>query len=103
MVTFNWRRRASEPLVTTSSHQQILQRETADIAEEEEHAVLEAGSTGHQQEEGLQPPERDNPSLHHLPCNSQDESTSQSGATASNPGLSMAYNESKDVVCGICM
>ncbi|KAI5095017.1 makorin, ring finger protein, 4, partial [Silurus meridionalis] len=67
MVTFNWRRRASEPLVTTSSHQQISQRETADIAEEEEHAVLEAGSTGHQQ------------------------------------GLFMAYNESKDVVCGICM
>ncbi|KAF7695329.1 hypothetical protein HF521_007052 [Silurus meridionalis] len=104
MVTFNWRRRASEPLVTTSSHQQISQRETADIAEEEEHAVLEAGSTGHQQEEGLQPLERDNPSLHHLPCSSQDESTSQeSGATASNPGLFMAYNESKDVVCGICM
>lgn len=40
----SWRRRGSEPLVTSLSYQQTSQRPTTDIAEEEEHAVLEAGS-----------------------------------------------------------
>ncbi|MCJ8734972.1 hypothetical protein PDJAM_G00241400 [Pangasius djambal] len=110
---YSWRRRGSEPLVTSLSYQQTSQRSTTDIAEEEEHAVLEAGSILHQQEEGLQP---------QVPCSSTDESTAnaasdvqektdqqgvhlqESGATASvDQGQSEAYNQSKDVFCGICM
>lgn len=45
---YSWRRRGSEPL-TGLNHQHALQRPTTDIAEEEEHAVLEAGSISHQQ------------------------------------------------------
>lgn len=47
---YSWRRRrGSEPLVTSLSFQQTSQHPTTDIAEEEEHAVLEAGSILHQQ------------------------------------------------------
>ncbi|MCI4380853.1 hypothetical protein PGIGA_G00244730 [Pangasianodon gigas] len=119
---YSWRRRGSEPLVTSLNYQQSSQRPTTDIAEEEEHAVLEAGSILHQQEEGLRP---------QVPCNSTDESTAnaasdvqektdsktdqqgvhlqesggpETGATASvDQGQSEAYNQSKDVFCGICM
>lgn len=45
---YSWRRRGSEPL-TGLNPQHASQRPTTDIAEEEEHAVLEAGSTSHQQ------------------------------------------------------
>lgn len=124
---YSWRRRrGSEPLVTSLSFQQTSQHPTTDIAEEEEHAVLEAGSILHQQEEGLQPQESHDQGLYHLPCNSADKSTVnaasnvqektdpktnqqesgglESGATASvDHGLSEAYNQSKDVFCGICM
>lgn len=44
-----WRRRGSEPLVTSLSFQQASQHPTTDIVEEEEHAALEAGSILHQQ------------------------------------------------------
>ncbi|XP_060787974.1 makorin, ring finger protein, 4 isoform X2 [Neoarius graeffei] len=130
---YNWRR-ASEPLVTSLSYQQTSQRPTTGIAEEEEHAVLEAGSILPQQEEGLQPQESDGLGPR-LPCNSADEATVnaasdeatvnaasdvqektdsktdqqgvpllESGATASvAQGQSEAYNQSKDVFCGICM
>ncbi|KAK3539928.1 hypothetical protein QTP70_019575 [Hemibagrus guttatus] len=118
---YSWRRRGSEPL-TGLNHQQTSQHPTTDIAEEEEHAVLEAGSRSHQQEKGLQPQESDDLVSHHLPCDVADEAAAnaasdgqekadsktdqqqESGATASvDQGQSEAYNQSKDVFCGICM
>ncbi|XP_058245817.1 makorin, ring finger protein, 4 isoform X2 [Hemibagrus wyckioides] len=116
---YSWRRRGSEPL-TGLNHQHASQRPTTDIAEEEEHAVLEAGSISHQQEKGSQQQESDDLGSHHLPCNVADEAAAnvasdglekadsadqqESGATASvDQGQSEAYNQSKDVVCGICM
>lgn len=46
---YSWRRRGSEPLIMGLSYQHTSQRPTTDIAEEEENAVLEAGSILHQQ------------------------------------------------------
>ncbi|KAK2841088.1 hypothetical protein Q7C36_012667 [Tachysurus vachellii] len=118
---YSWRRRGSEPLILGLSYQHTSQRPTTDIAEEEENAVSEAGSILHQQEKGLQPQESADLSSHRLPCNIADDPASkaasegqertdsktdkqESGATASvDQGQSESYNQSKDVICGICM
>ncbi|XP_027023295.1 makorin, ring finger protein, 4 isoform X2 [Tachysurus fulvidraco] len=118
---YSWRRRGSEPLIMGLSYQHASQRPTTDIAEEEENAVLESGSILHQQEKGLKPQESADSSSHRLPCDIADDTASkaasegqertdsktdqqESGATASvDQGQSEAYNQSKDVVCGICM
>ncbi|TSW62369.1 60S ribosomal protein L10a [Bagarius yarrelli] len=117
--SYSWRR-GSEPLVP-SLNQQTLQCLTADITEEEEeHAVVEAGSKLQQQESDLQLQESDALVSHDLPCNVGDKSAAnatfdqekadsktdqlETGATASfGQNQSEAYIQSKDVVCGICM
>ncbi|KAF5895260.1 Fanconi anemia group E protein, partial [Clarias magur] len=120
----SWRRRGSEPVVTSLSLQQTSQRPTTDIAEEEEHAVLEVESILPQQKEQFQPQESNEPCPKPLTGNSVDNSMvvasdeqktdsktnqqginlQESGAAASlDHGQSEAYNQSKDVSCGICM
>ncbi|KAM9475604.1 makorin, ring finger protein, 4 isoform 2-T2 [Clarias gariepinus] len=116
---YSWRRRGSEPVVTSLSLQQTSQRPTTDIAEEEEHAVLEAESILPQRKERIQPQESNEPCPKPLTGNSVDNSMvvasdqqktnsktdqKESGAAASvDHGQSEAYNQSKDVSCGICM
>ncbi|KAK1801311.1 hypothetical protein P4O66_022992 [Electrophorus voltai] len=117
----SWSRRRSEPLVTNLRQQSL--HLTTNIAEEEEDAVAPQP-----QDEGWQPQQCEDPTQSHsssfvgsmsnaasaevkgknVSKTGNQETSNQyggvSGATASaEQGQSEAYNQSKNVLCGICM
>ncbi|XP_076859834.1 makorin, ring finger protein, 4 isoform X2 [Brachyhypopomus gauderio] len=108
----SWSRRGSEPLVTSLRQQNL--HPTTDIAEEEEYAVAPQPQDDAQQLQKCDDPSQ---SCNSSSAGSMSNAASaepkeeashpyglESGATASaEQGQSEAYDQSKNVLCGICM